>query len=233
MTFSPTIVTGTPRAKTSAAASGSTNALNSASGRVLPRPVEPPIHTSSATVAGACSSSVATFVSGPVATSVAGPGGGEELDGRARVERHRRLGQRRAVEPAGAVDVERGDELASARARRARGDRHAVQARERGHPARVQRRLGELRVARHRRDRAQIGASGGPPRPDRERVVVARVAVQDEPGHRGSSGESSPAASPRGAASASSIAAVSAIRTPVRCSSRPAKSSTMAMTAAP
>jgi len=52
------------------------------------------------------------------------------------------------------------------------------------------------------------------------------------PPHRGSSGDERSAASPRGAASPSSIAAVSAIATPVRCSSRPAKSSTIACSAA-
>ncbi len=69
----PIIVSGTPLAKTISAASGSTKALNSAYGRVLPRPVEPPIQTISLTAPGVRSSSAAMLVSGPVATTVAGP----------------------------------------------------------------------------------------------------------------------------------------------------------------
>src|SRR5215204_3128882 len=71
--FRPTIVNGTPLSTTAAAASGSTQALNSAYGVRLPRSVEPPIQTISRIRSSSTrSSAAATFVSGPVAKIVTG-----------------------------------------------------------------------------------------------------------------------------------------------------------------
>ena len=63
------MVSGSPLSNTIAAASGSTQMLNSAIGVLLPRPVEPPMITISrifSRTSGRCSSSAAMLVSGPV-----------------------------------------------------------------------------------------------------------------------------------------------------------------------
>ena len=64
-----------PLPTTSASASGSTQALNSAYGVALPRSVDPPIHTISrmrSATSGRSRSRIATFVIGPVATIATG-----------------------------------------------------------------------------------------------------------------------------------------------------------------
>ena len=72
VTSRPISVTGIPLANTAAAASGSTNALNSAAGVMLPSAIAPPIQTIRSRrprTSGWRSSMSATFVSGPVGTS--------------------------------------------------------------------------------------------------------------------------------------------------------------------
>src|SRR5262249_46388410 len=72
VTSSPIMVTSMPLSNTAAAASGSTNALNSAAGVVLPSAIAPPIQTmrsSRSRTSGCRSNSIATLVSGPVGTS--------------------------------------------------------------------------------------------------------------------------------------------------------------------
>ena len=104
-----------PLANTRAAASGSTQMLNSAAGVTLPSAIAPPISTIRSIFAaapGGGASSSAMLVSGPVGTSVTGALGGaqalgQEVDG---VRGDRRAGGRREVgpvEPALAVHVGR------------------------------------------------------------------------------------------------------------------------------
>ena len=157
MTSSPTIVTSIPLANTRAAASGSTQMLNSAAGVTLPSAIAPPISTIRSIFAatpGCWASSSATFVSGPVGISVTGRSAasqvlGQEVDGVRPDRRAHGRRQVRAVEPALAVHVRRDARLADQRAIRPGGDTDIPAARELEHPQRVRRRLLERLVAVH------------------------------------------------------------------------------------
>ena len=105
---------------------------------------------------------------------------GHELDRRPRVQLDVGVGEVGAVEAALAVDVGGRVQLAAQRARRAGGDRHVADA---GQRADLQRVLGdrlEGAVAADRRDRPQVGERAAGREEDRERVVVAGVAVEDD-----------------------------------------------------
>ena len=96
-----------------------------------------------------------------------------------------RLGQVRAVEPALAVHVVRDLERPHQRCRRARGHRHVGPIEQREHPQRVARRLAQADVAAHGRDAEDVELGAREGQGDGERVVVARVAVEQHRDPRG------------------------------------------------
>ena len=188
VTSRPDIRIGIPDSKTIAAASGSAQMLNSAAAVVLPAPSEPPISEIAATRswrAGAERRSRAMLVSGPVATSVTGLGGvaqqrAHQFDSRHVDRSDGGLRQVRAVEPGFTVELDRDPRVADQRAVGAGGDGH-VGSPEQGQDAeRVAGRPIERSVARDGRDRQEPELRPGQREHDRERVVMARVAVEDD-----------------------------------------------------
>ena len=104
----------------------------------------------------------------------------EELDGVLGDRRGRRVGELGAVQAGLAVDV-RGDvALAHERPVGAGRDGHVGAAGELEHAERVRRRLLERLVARDGRDPDQLDLGRGEREQDRDRVVVAGVAVEDD-----------------------------------------------------
>ena len=91
-----------------------------------------------------------------------------------------RLGERRAVEAGLAVDVGGDEELARERAVGAGRHRHVAAADELEHAERVRRRLLERLVAGDRRDAEEVELRAGEREQERDRVVVARVAVEQD-----------------------------------------------------
>ncbi len=185
------MVTSSPLSKTRAAASGSIQMLNSADGVWLPSWMAPPMSTTRsifAAASGCASRSRATFVSGPSATSVTGRSEAAEL---LRQEVLRVLGdglgaRRRkvdAVEPGLSVRVRRDDELAGEGAVRAGGDADVRSARELEHAERVRRRLVERLVPRDRRHAEDVELRAPQGEKERERIVLARVAVDEDRDH--------------------------------------------------
>ena len=188
VTSRPIIVVSMPLAKTRFAASGSAQMLNSAAGVRLPSPIEPPIRTIRSGRASGCrASSSAMFVSGPVGTSVRRPS-------RARISRARkstacsgrsapaRGGQVGAVEAALAVHV-RGDRaLAHERPVGAAVDRDVAAAGELEHAQGVRGRLLDRLVAADGRDADELELGRGEREQERDRVVVAGIAVEDDRG---------------------------------------------------
>ena len=124
----------------------------------------------------------ATFVSGPVGTRTTSGSIrlGEEVGG-VRVDGPRgRLGQLGAVEARLAVDVRRGAEVAPQRRLGAGGDRDVAPAGDLERDERVAGRLVERLVAGDGRDADQLDLRRGEREQDRDRVVVAGVAVDDD-----------------------------------------------------
>ena len=185
VTSRPTIVVSSPSANTRCAASGSAQMLNSAAGVRLPSPIAPPISTIRSGRASACvAKSRPTFVSGPVATSVGFSARtealGEVLDRVHRLGGARGRGQVGAVEPRLAVDVR--CDVARAHERRvcARVHRHVAPPRQLEHAQGVRGRLVERLVARHGRHADELDLRRGEREQDRDRVVVAGIAVEDD-----------------------------------------------------
>ena len=117
------------------------------------------------------------FVSGPVGTSVTGcrrcpDGVGDPGDGVGRDRLDARRRERRAVEPALAVDVRGDDELPLERLGGARRDRHVAPSRQLEHPERVGRGLLERLVAVRRRDAEQLELRAREREQQGDRVVV-------------------------------------------------------------
>ena len=160
--------------------------LNSAAGVMFPSAIAPPIST------------IRSMPLGPVRVEVA-------RDVRQRARRHERDrrgaasaidaastrrrrsdrldvggGQRRPVEPALAVDVRGDGELALERPVGAHGDRDVRPADEREHPQRVLRRLVERLVPVHGRDAEQVELGAREREQQRDRIVVAGIAVEDD-----------------------------------------------------
>ena len=114
---------------------------------------------------------------------------GQQVD---RVHRHdgrARLGHRRAAEPVGAVHD--GRVAIASHHERPRGtgrDGHVLAPGERQHAQRVARRRLERQVAGDRREREQLDLRAREREQDRDRVVDAGVAVDDERAVRASSG---------------------------------------------
>ena len=186
MTSRPIIVTSIPLSKTRRAASGSAQMLNSAAGVRFPSPIEPPISTiRSGRASGSSASSRAMFVSGPVGTSVELPLAlsdplGDEGDGVLVDGVHGRRRQLGPVEAALAVDVRRDRAAAHERPVGARGDRNIAATGELEHLERVRGRLLERLVAGDRRDADELELRRGEREQERDRVVVAGVAVEDD-----------------------------------------------------
>ncbi len=178
-------MTGIPLANTAAAASGSTKALNSAAGVTFPSAIAPPIQTirsSRSRTSGCRSSMSATFVSGAVGTSTTpgsirsarksaacwstGCADGSGSSGPSRplspwtcaavrsVAPQRRVGARRDRDVAASGDLERDERVAG--------------------------RLVERLVAGDGRDADQLDLGRREREQDRDRVVVAGVAVDDD-----------------------------------------------------
>ena len=178
-----------PESKVRAAPSGSNQMLNSAAGVLLPWPSEPPITATRprrGSSSGRSAASSAMFVSGPTGASSTGSLAalehlGQQVD---RVHRHDgrpRLRRRRAAQPVGAVHDRR---VATARHDErpvgAGRDGHVLAAGQREHAQRVARRRLERQVARDRREREQVELRARQREQDRDGVVDARVAVDDE-----------------------------------------------------
>ena len=130
------------------------------------------------------------FVSGPVGISVTGSGAASSVARRnasapSGRTSERRLGEVGAVEPALAVHVVRDLERADQRGRGAGRDRHVRAAEQGEHPQGVARRLAQADVAAHGRDAQHLELRAGERERDRERVVVARVAVEQDRDRRG------------------------------------------------
>ena len=156
--------------------------LNSAAGVTLPSAIAPPIRTiDSGRASGCCASRSATFVSGPVATRTA-PGTSSASRSTACSSTGSVVGVRKVgpVEPGLAVhlggDAERADERPVGALR----DRDLGAAGELEHAQRVGGRLRDGLVAGDGRDRAQLELGRGEREQKRDRVVVARVAVEDD-----------------------------------------------------
>ena len=88
--------------------------------------------------------------------------------------------ERRAVEAALAVHVRCDGEIAHERLRCTRGDGDVLASGEVEHADRVRRRLLERLVAVHGRDREQLELRARDGEQQRDRVVVARIAVEDD-----------------------------------------------------
>ena len=184
---------GRPLRNTMRAASGSTQMLNSAAGVQFPSRTAPPIRQMCRILgarAGAASSSWAMLVSGPVGISVTGVR--RRLERRAQ-ERERtlgpylraRLGEVGAVEPAFAVHVVGDLEGPHERRRRACSNRYVRPVEQREHPQRVARGLAQADVAADGRDAEDLELRARERQGDRERVVAARVAVEQHRDPRG------------------------------------------------
>ena len=90
------------------------------------------------------------------------------------------LRQRRAVEPALAVDFRADGGRIDERAHGARRNGHVVEPRERHHAKRVARHLLYRLVARHRRHGQEFNAGAARRKNQRRRIVVARIAVEND-----------------------------------------------------
>ena len=95
------------------------------------------------------------------------------------------LGQVRAVEPALPVHVVRDLERAHQRRRGARRDRHVGPVEQGEHPQRVARGLAQADVAADGRDAEDVELGAREGQGDGERIVVARVAVEEHRDPRG------------------------------------------------
>ena len=146
------------------------------------------------------------FVSGPVGTSVTGRGCAERRLGDPvdRVLAARARGRRRqvgAVEAGLAMDMRRRREaLARADAARPAATRDVVATKMVEHADRVCGRLLHRLVPGHGGHAQQLDLGAGKREHQRDRVVVARVAVEDDPGHVASISSSSPAIGSEGCA---------------------------------
>ena len=109
-----------------------------------------------------------------------GDGRGNPADGVGRDRLGARLRQRRAVEAALAVHVRGDDELALERPVGTRGDRHIRAASELEHAQRVRGRLLERLVPVGRRHAEELELRAREREEQRDRVVVAGVAVEDD-----------------------------------------------------
>jgi hypothetical protein len=94
-----------------------------------------------------------------------------------------RVRQGRPVEPGLAVGVRRDDEFADERPLRAGSDPDVGAAGELEHAQRVRRRLVHRLVARHRRHAEDLELGTRQGEQERERVVLARVAVDQDRDH--------------------------------------------------
>ena len=179
-----------PLPKTIAAASGSCQMLNSAAAVVFPSPSEPPmrqIRSIPSRMRGRARRRSATFVSGPVATSVTGrpaPATSASVSasapsGRGAAAGSGRSAPSRPLSPWNSTGVQ-----VSRRSARSAPARHRdVVPAEQGQDAqRVARRVGQRRVAADGRDPQQLQLRAREGERDRQGVVVARVAVQDDRG---------------------------------------------------
>ena len=97
--------------------------------------------------------------------------------------RHARGRKVDAVEPGLSVRVRRDDELAREGAVRAGGDADVRSARELEHAERVRRRLDESLVPRDRRHAEDVELRAAQGEKERERIVLARVAVDEDRDH--------------------------------------------------
>ena len=125
------------------------------------------------------------FVSGPVGTSVTGTGlaaivRSHEVDCALASGAALRGRQRRAVDAAVAVHVGRHDQLAHERPVGAGRDRDVAPPGEVEHAHRVRRRLRERLVPVHGGDAEQLDLRTREREQQRDRVVVARIAVEDD-----------------------------------------------------
>ena len=125
------------------------------------------------------------FVSGPVGTRTTGSirleqGRPQESDGALGARLARRLWQLGAVQAGAAVD--RGGDLQPTQQGpvRARGDRDIGPSEQRQDPQCIAGRGCQLGVACHGRDAEQLELGTGQRDDDREGVVMARIAVQDD-----------------------------------------------------
>ena len=184
MTSSPTIVTSSPEWKTRSAASGSAQTLNSAAGVMFPSAIAPPIST--------------------IRRAGAIPRSSEQRDVRERPERDERTvsgvtcsaRKSTALWATGSEARCGGAPARRGRSRRGRAPRRAssrVSGRsapaatgtssrpdEREHVQRVVGRLLERLVAVHGRDAEQLDLGACQRQQERDRVVVARIAVDDD-----------------------------------------------------
>ena len=156
---------------------------------MLPSPIEPPIRQTWA-IRGArsgCSrSSSAMFVSGPIGAMTTGSGMLAQ-DPRDQVDRTLRAAlrpatvrQHRVPDARLAVDLGRPDDAPEERAGGALGDRHVARAVDVEEPERVRRAVADVGVAADGRDREQVDLRSRHREPDREGVVEAGVAVDDQ-----------------------------------------------------
>jgi hypothetical protein len=104
----------------------------------------------------------------------------DELRGGSRVERDRRFGEHRSVEPRFAVDLACRLDLAHERPGRSRGERHSGDSGDAGDRKRVAGDLLQSLVADDGGHAHQLDVGIAPGEQHRHRVVVAGVAVEDD-----------------------------------------------------
>ena len=185
------MVTSSPLANTWAAASGSIQMLNSAEGVMFPSAIAPPMSTMRSTrsaASGRSASRSATFVSGPSGTRVTGVLGreqalGEEFD-RVLLDRSAtRGGEIGAVQAGLAVRVGRDDELAHERPVGAGRDGEVGSSGELEHAEGIGGDLVERLVPGDGRDAEDLELGAGEREQEGDRVVLARVAVDEDGDH--------------------------------------------------